>query len=395
MDSLLPTSIAIVILGVIAYLIWRVRPTADALRRKRAASVGVSEEFIQAFEQRAVAIALSILDAARNRLDAEARRTGLPPAHELETAPEDSTPLAAGSQMRRAARELVLAIRNVRRLRDEAFASREFEQAEERWAYLAVVYGDRFALLADFIERMDDRSLNELGNAPPLEAARLLRSELDSRLRTYSEIEETLEAQPSTVWSLLCIVVLTMTLGEYSENEQTALAARANPRDSDSWVALMNAQLRAALRLTQSFPPCDRVRHQGVLAPPLENLELGAALVQYCANEATAQGELDQARVLVMGDSSMLWLAHDVVRVCAYPEQAVPAYATLAPLARRALQAAPEEASGALDALAQAAEQQLDATNTRRVLETVDELRAGKTPEQLRGGVDASASEAE
>ena len=38
-------------------------------------------------------------------------------------------------------------------------------------------------------------------------------------------------------------------------------------------------------------------------------------------------------------------------------------------------------------------QEQLDESTTQRLLDTVKALRAGKTPEQLRGGVDASGSE--
>jgi hypothetical protein len=386
MDSLMPTLIIVAVLAVIAFLLWRARPTAESLRLKRAARAGVSDEVFSDFEQHAVQIAQGVLSAARERLEAAAKQAGLPLTGNITTGGDGPEPLATGARMRGAARELVEAIREVRRLRDQDFASQQFAQAEERWAYLATAYADRYPLLADFIERMDDTGLDRVGSAPAVEAARLLRSELDSRMATYREIVDTLTTEPNAVWSLLCVVVLTMSLDKRNEKEEAALAARANPRTTDSWVALMNAQLKAALSIVHSVPPSERVSHRGVLALPLEDRDLGAALVQYCANEATAQGELDQARVLVMGDSTMLWLAHDVVQVRPYPEEAVPAYAKLAPLARAALRAEADQAEAALRALAEAADEQLDQAGKARVLDMVEQLRAGRSPEQVRGG---------
>jgi hypothetical protein len=134
------------------------------------------------------------------------------------------------------------------------------------------------------------------------------------------------------------------------------------------------------------MPPGDRVSHQGVLALPLADRELGAALVQYQASEATVQGELDQARVLVMGDSTMLWLAQDIVGCQDYPEEAVPAYAGLAPLVRRVLRAEDPQVAAAMAELTQAAGDALPEPVSARILATVEQLRAGSTPEQLRGG---------
>jgi hypothetical protein len=385
-SSVLPTLVAIAILATIAYSIWRMRPTREALQRRRAAAAGVTQEMNGDFEQRAVHIARSILNAAITRLETSANEQGLPTAVALEASEQDAEPLAAGGEMRAAARQLASALRAYRRLHEEAFATRECEQAEERWAYLSVVFGDRFPLLADCIERSDLSSLECIGAGPAPEAAGLLRSELDARVKSYREIISSLEEEPSLIWSLLSLVVLTLSQLELDEAKQSALAARANARTADSWVALMAAHLKSALHIAHTAPPATRILHQGVLALPLDDRDLGAALIQYCANEATALGELDQARVLVMGDTTMLWLAHDVIRVCGYPDRAIDAYAELAPLVRTAIRARPEEAGPALGGLSQAAKDRLDEPTSARILQTVEQLRSGQTAEQVRAG---------
>jgi hypothetical protein len=191
---------------------------------------------------------------------------------------------------------------------------------------------------------------------------------------------------PSAIWSLLNLVVLTLTQLDLSKSEQSGIAARANACTTDSFFALMSSQLKGAMRVAHSAPPNERIRHHGVLALPLPDRDLGAALVQYRASEATAQGELDQARVLVMGDTHMLWLAHDVVRARPYPDEAVPAYAKLAPLARQAVGATDADAEAARSALGEATEEELDAETSARVMSTVEQLRRGRSAEQLRAG---------
>jgi hypothetical protein len=384
--SVLPTLIGIAILAVIAYLIWRMRPTREALQRKRALAAGVTDEVITEFEQRAVHIARSILNTAIDRLRSAADQHCLPSAETLSSGDDGSGTLQASRQIRGAARELAGALNDCRRLHEQAFGSPQYEQAEEHWAYLSVVYSDRYPLLTDFIERSDLVGLDRIGTGTAWEAARLLRSELDVRLNSYRQVLSALEDNPSIVWSMLSLVVLTLAQLDLDDAKQAALAARANARCTDSWIALLNAQLKSALRIAHTVPPGDRIRHKGVLALPLEDRDLGAALVQYAANEATALGELDQARVLVMGDSAMLWLAHDVIRARAYPDQAVRAYAQLAPLVRVALRTGADEAKSALAALSDAAEEQLGAQTRQRVMLTVEQLRAGRTAEQIRGG---------
>jgi hypothetical protein len=384
--SVLPTLIGIAILAAIAYLIWRMRPTRETLQRKRALAAGVTDEVIAEFERHAVHIARSILNAAKDRLRSVAEQHGVPPAEKLSSGEEDSASTQPSRQLQGAARELAGALSDCRRLHEQAFGSPQCEQAEERWAYLSVVYGDRYPLLTDFIERSDLVNLNRIGTGTAWEAARLLRSELDARLKSWGEILTALEEEPPIIWSVLSLVVLTLSQLDLDDAKRAALAARANARCTDSWIALVSAQLKNALRIAHTVPPADRIRHQGVLALPLEDRDLGAALVQYAASEATALGELDQARVLVMGDSTMLWLAHDVVRVRAYPDQAVSAYAQFAPLVRAALRAGAQESSTALAALASAADEQLGSETRKRIMLTVDQLRAGRTAEQIRGG---------
>ena len=272
------------------------------------------------------------------------------------------------------------------RLHKTAFGSPESERAEDNWAYLNVVYADRYPLLVGFIDRGDQGKLERIASGPALDAARILRADLDSRLNSYAEIRSTLQEEPESIWSVLSLVVLTLSRSELDDKQQAAVAARANAGCTDSWIVLVNSQLKGALHINHGTPPGDRVRHQGLLALPLEDRDLGAALVQYCANEATAQGELDQARVLTMGDSNILWLAHDVVRVREYPEGAVSAFARLAPLVRSAVRAEASDYDAAREAVDTALGEELDEASHTRVLSTIEKLRSGLSPEQVRAG---------
>jgi hypothetical protein len=342
-SSLIPTVVAIAILGVVAYLIWSSKPTRESLRAKRASAAGLDADFFRDFERRAVHIADSVFEAATQRLQREADRQGLWTSVELVAGDGNAEPLATGAKLRGAARELVDAAADKDRLRETAFNTPEAQRAEENWAYLNVVYSDRYPLLVGFIDRGDLGSLERIASGPALDAARILRGDLDSRLNSYAEIRANLQEEPEGIWSVLSLVVLALSRAELGDQQQSAVAARANAGATDSWFTLVNTQFKGALHISHGIPPCDRVRHQGLLALPVEDRDLGAALVQYCANEATAQGELDQARVLTMGDSTILWLAHDVVRVREYPDAAVPAFARLAPLVRRAIEADPSD----------------------------------------------------
>ena len=393
MSSLFPTVVAIAILGVVAYLIWRSRPTRESLRAKRAAAAGLDAEFFRRFEQQAVHIADSIFEAASQRLQQAAVRHGLPSSAELVAG--DAEPLAAGAKLRGAARELVDATVERDRLRETAFNTPEAERAEENWAYLEVAYADRYPLLVGFIDRGDLRSLERIASGPALDAARILRADLDSRLNSYAEIRANLQEEPEGIWSVLSLVVLALSRAELDDKQQSAVAARANAGTADSWFALVNTQLKGALYICHGIPPCDRIRHQGVLALPLEDRDLGTALVQYCANEATAQGELDQARVLTMGDSTILWLAHDVVRVHAYPEEAVRAFAKLAPLVRRALAVGASEYEAARNEVEAALREELDEASQVRVLSTIEKLRSGLSPEQARAATSGHEANAQ
>jgi len=385
-SSLIPTVVAVAILGVLAYLIWSARPTREALRAKRAAAAGLDEVFFRDFEQQAVQIATSVLDAATQRLKAEAVRHGLPTSAELVAGDGDVEPLATGAKLRGAAREFADAAAEKERLKESAFGTPEAERAEENWAYLNVVYSDRYPLLFGFIDRADFDNLNRIASGPALDAARILRADLDSRLNSYAQIRANLQEEPEGIWSVLSLVVLTLSRAELGDKQQSAVAARANAGATDSWFALVNTQLKAALHISHGIPPCDRIHHQGILALPLDDRDLGAALVQYCANEATAQGELDQARVLTMGDTSILWLAHDVIRVREYPDAAVPAFAKLAPLVRRAIGAESSNYDAARAEVEGALGEELDEAGQKRVLSTIDKLRSGLSPEQVRAG---------
>ena len=393
MSSLIPTVVAIAILGVVAYLIWSSRPTRESLRAKRAAAAGLDAEFFRTFEQQAVHIANSVFTAASQRLEQEAVRHGLPTSAELVGG--DAEPLTTGAKLRGAARELVDATVERDRLRDTAFNTPEAERAEENWAYLNVAYADRYPLLVGFIDRGDLRSLERIASGPALDAARILRADLDSRLNSYAEIRANLQEEPEGIWSVLSLVVLALSRAELEDKQQSAVAARANAGSTDSWFTLVNTQLKGALHICHGIPPCDRVRHRGVLALPLEDRDLGAALVQYCANEATAQGELDQARVLTMGDSTILWLADDVVRVREYPEEAVRAFARLAPLVRQALAVDASEYEAAREAVEAALREELDEASQARVLSTIEKLRSGLSPEQARAATSGHEANAQ
>jgi hypothetical protein len=209
-NSLVPTLVAIAVLAVIAYLIWQARPTRESILRKKTARAGVGEEVFSRFERRAIQVAHAILELARERLLAEAKRHALPASDGLSAADHDSGALTtpAAERLRGAARDLGSALADLRRVQQLTSAGPEYDRTNEQWAYLCAAFSDRYPLLAGFIERADATSLERVSSASELEAAKVLRSDLDARLHSYREIEQALVDEPAKVWSLLSVVVL-------------------------------------------------------------------------------------------------------------------------------------------------------------------------------------------
>ena len=228
MKSVVPTLVAIAIMAVVVYLIWRARPTREAILQKKATSAGVGEEVFTRFEERAIQIAHEILTLARERLLKEAKRHALPASDQLSVSADEAGVLdtPAAQRLRGAAHDLAIALADLRHVQQLAPASPECAQSEEQWAYLCAAFGDRYPLLAGFIERADAASLERVRSAPVLEAAQVLRTDLDARLESYREIQQALAEEPAKVWSLLSVVVLALTNLELGDAEQSAVAAR-------------------------------------------------------------------------------------------------------------------------------------------------------------------------
>jgi hypothetical protein len=352
-----------VLFGVVAWLVRR------GPRRARR-TVKVPDEFFERFEERAIGIATLLLDGASVRLNELLAR------------------LVPGDAMVRAQLDLTRALG--RKLHELRTATEGDEVRHHEWDYLATTTLDRFPLLSPWLAELDQPALAEAsrGEAELIQAVRPLVDNARSRLR---QARASLVERPALLWTQLDLVVLTILLLDPSEPEQLAATRRLDVRPEDPDAARrVREALAVAIDILHATPRADRVMHDTLMVPPLDDRDLGAALVRHRIHGATDQDDLVRARALLLGDPELLWLALAVVEKTAYPEQAAAAYGRLAALVRRLLGAENTE-SDAEQRLAASAREIFDAEAAVALVETTRQLRDGRRPEELFAGADFDA----
>ena len=299
----------------------------------------------------------------------------------------DRAALVAGSTALRQLLALVRALaRKLHTLRGEQAAE---QHVYHEWDYLAAAASEQFPWLAPWLTDLDLPTLTQASESEPALGAALeirldsVQNDLEQAATLLAEHEDLALTQADLI--VLGIIDLGLT------GEQEAAAARclnlrpSSPEDA----AIVRAGLALALSLLHATPRSERVTAEGLLVPPLADTRLAASLVRHRVHSAGQQDDLSRARALLLGDPDLLWLALAVVEKNSYPEEAACVYGELAALVRR-LATAQDEAALVATAttLATAAERVFGRDGSAALLESARQLRAGRHPFELFGGVE-------
>jgi len=350
-----PESLALGGLGALfVALLWWTRRG-----RRRGRPSPLAPELAASFEQRAIDVLATLVAGGARRLASLEREL-------REEAP--ATALAADAA--RLARKLT-ALRG---------GSSSAESLRHEWDYLAATTVERWPLLEPAVVELDLPALIRAGAG-----GAGLREELAplvARWRAALERSEaTLRAEPSLLWSVVELLVLTILVVAPEPATEAAAARHVRPRPPrPEAVAAVRTGAALALRLLETTPRRERVPHDGLPVPPLADLAVAAAVVRRRLNQAQAADELERARALVFGDPSTLWVALSVLPRQKYPAEAAVAHARLAEVARRAAAGEPPP-----DGVETMAGDLLGAESVAAFVATLDALRAGRTAEELFG----------
>ena len=348
-----------VLAGVFLIVAWRVRRRRGRAGRPRAADP--PPRFFAEFEAKAHDVAARVLESALDRLDA--LRAHLEPGQDV-------------------VRDQLTSVRALANKLVELRSGTGDEQHHHEWDYLAAATLERHPWLGTWINDLDQPMLQRAaaGQQELIEAVVPVVATARTNLAAARDL---LTGEPALVWTQLDLVVLTILLLEIDEGQQLAATRHLDlrPKRPDA-VARVREALSLAFELVHATPRAERVAHDDLLVPRLDDLDLSAALVRHRIHRARGNDELARARALLLGDPELLWLALAVVEKTEYPQQTAPMFGCLAALVRKLVRDAEESTDTEQELVARAGEL-FGETQAAALIESTRQLRAGRRPEEL------------
>jgi hypothetical protein len=342
------------ILGVLILVYLAVSSRAQKRAPRLREISAADQERLAAAEAEAVRIAGVIARAALRRL-AEAK----------------AAPTGARRTLAGAAADLVEKRHQVRRGAEPA--------ASAELSFLRASAALRHPLL---VPLLGDEGIERLARATEGAAEELSRLFDEGAAEAEAEIAELtseLERRPAAVWSIVELVPLAIAkLGADAPSDAALVRHITRSGKQDEASSRAERAFQLALRLLETTPASRRKAPQGTRVYDLEDEALAATLAAQTAFQAESAPPIEAAAVITRGQSSLLWLASDLVEALG-PSESARKFADAEEPVLRAIggdEAADEDVRSRLGAD--------DLAST--ALATIRELRAGTSQEQLRGG---------
>jgi hypothetical protein len=240
----------------------------------------------------------------------------------------------------------------------------------------------RYPLLLAFGEDGDPSRLARIPAGTRREAAAVLMEAVRPWWEAFEAARATLKETPERAWSSVTLAVLAVVaMGDGAPSSEALEAHVTRVGKEDEEGRALERAVRFAVRVIGTAPVDKRRQHDGVLAPPLDDRQLGALLARRQFQDAEKGTAVEKAVAVARGLWRLLWLALDLVEAMPF-EKAGRAFVELMPDVTEALRGDEEKVLGAVREKLAAAGKGV----AERAVETLRGMRAGKSGEELRGG---------